>query len=146
RREAAQRFDRGLKLFNEQDNAGALAEFRRANELSPQLLVVYNIGLVYAAMGRPVEAVGALEEALRSRDALKPALRSRAESVLAEQSARIGRVRVMTRPEGARIEVDGVAAGKRPLAEPLRVASGTHVVGAVLEEHAPARKEVTVAG
>jgi PEGA domain len=53
---------------------------------------------------------------------------------------------VVNLPEGARVEVDGVVAGKSPLAEPLRVASGTHVVGAVLEQHAPARKEIIVAG
>jgi PEGA domain len=146
RREAAQRFDRGLKLFNEQDNAGALAEFRRANELSPNAFVLYNIGLVEAAIGRPVEAFDALEQALRPGSGLKPELRSRAQSVVAEQSARIGRVRVVTRPEGARVEVDGVVAGRSPLAEPLRVASGTHVLGAVLEQYAPARKEVSVAG
>ena len=147
RREAAQRFDRGLKLFNEQDNAGALAEFRRANELSPNAVVLYNIGLVEAAIGRPVEAVDALEQALRPGSGLKPELKSRAESVVTEQSARIGRVRVTTRPEGARVEVDGIVpAGGIPAAAPLRVASGMHVIGAVLEQYAPARKEVSVAG
>jgi hypothetical protein len=146
RQEAAQRFDRGLKLFDAQDNAGALAEFLRADELSPHVLLAYNIGLVYAAMNRPVDSTKALERALATPDALKPAQVARARSVLAEQLARVGRVRVTTRPEGAHVEVDGVSAGKTPLAEPLKVASGTHVIGAVMEEHAPVRREVTVAG
>jgi len=146
RNEAAERFDRGLKLFEAEDNAGALAEFRRAHELSPHVILLYNMGLVYAAMTRPVEAVDVLTQALRTPEGLSPAMKSRAQTVLAEQSARIARVRVVTRPEGARIEVDGIPVGKSPLTEPLRVSSGTHVIGAVLEEHAPARKEVTVAG
>jgi len=146
RSEAAERFDRGLKLFEAEDNAGALAEFRRAHELSPHVVLLYNMGLVYAAMSRPVEAFDVLTQALRAPEGLSPAMKSRAQTVLTEQSARIARVRVVTRPEGARIEVDGIPAGKSPLTEPLRVASGTHVIGAVLEEHAPARKEVTVAG
>jgi tetratricopeptide (TPR) repeat protein len=146
REEAAQRFDRGLKLFDAQDNAGALAEFLRADEIAPHVLLAYNIGLVYAAMNRPVDATRALERALTTPDALKPAQLARARSVHAEQSARVARVRVTTKPEGARVEVDGVSAGKTPLSEPLRVASGTHVIGAVLEEHAPSRKEITIAG
>lgn len=146
REEAAQRFDRGLKLFDAQDNAGALAEFLRADEIAPHVLLAYNIGLVYAAMNRPVESARALERALATPDALKPAQVTRARTVLAEQSARVARVRVTTKPEGARLEIDGVSAGKTPLSEPLRVASGTHVIGAVLEEHAPSRKELTVAG
>src|SRR5262245_50325989 len=60
--EARQRFDRGLGLFNDGDNAGALAEFKRAYELIPNKLVLFNIGAVYAAMSRPVEAVDALEK------------------------------------------------------------------------------------
>jgi hypothetical protein len=146
REEAAQRFDRGLKLFDAQDNAGALAEFLRADEIAPHVLLAYNVGLVYAAMNRPVDATRALERALKSPEGLKPAQLARARSVHAEQSARVARVRVTTKPEGARLEVDGVGAGKTPLSEPLRVASGTHVIGAVLEEHAPSRKEITIAG
>jgi tetratricopeptide (TPR) repeat protein len=146
REEAAQRFDRGLKLFDAQDNAGALAEFLRADEIAPHVLLAYNIGLVYAAMNRPVDATQALERALKTADGLKPAQQARARAVHAEQSARVARVRVTTKPEGARLEVDGVTAGKTPLSEPLRVSSGTHVIGAVLEEHAPSRKEITIAG
>jgi hypothetical protein len=118
----------------------------RADELSPHVLLAYNIGLVYAAMDRPVQAARSLERALATPEGLKPEQLARARTVLAEQAARIGRVRVTTRPEGAHLEVDGVTAGKSPLAEPLQVASGTHVIGAVLEEHAPVRREVTVAG
>src|SRR5260370_7879175 len=54
--EARDRFDRGLKLFNEGDNAAALAEFKRAYDLIPNPLVLFNIRLVYAAMNRPPEA------------------------------------------------------------------------------------------
>jgi len=55
--EASSRFDRGLSLFNEGDNTGALAEFKRAYELIPHPRVLFNIGLVYAAMNRPATVV-----------------------------------------------------------------------------------------
>jgi hypothetical protein len=144
--EAAQRFDRGLSLFDDGDNAGALAEFKRTYELLPNPVVLYNIGLVYAAMGRPVDAVDALEKVLATPDALSPEKRERAKKTLEDQKARVGRLMVTTKPEGARIEIDNVEVAKTPLTAPLRVAEGNHIVGAVAEGYAPARKEVVIAG
>ncbi len=143
--EAARRFDRGLSLFNEGDNAGALAEFKQTYALMPNPIVLYNIGLVYAAMGRPVDAVDALS-AVASSDALSPEQKTRAQSTLTDQQARIGRVSVVTVPDGARIDVDGVEVAKTPLSAPLRVAEGSHVIGAVAEGYAHAHKEIVVAG
>ena len=59
----------------------------------------------------------------------------------------LGRVRSVTPNEGgARIEIDNVEVAKTPLTAPIRVAEGSHIVGAVAEGFAPARKEVVVAG
>lgn len=143
--EAAQRFDRGLQLFDDGDNSGALAEFRRTYDLFPNPLVLYNIGLVYAAMGRPVNAVDALEPAITG-GGLSPQALERAKRTLEDQKARIGRLSVTTKPEGARIEVDNVEVARSPLTGPLRISEGSHIVGAVAEGFAPARKEVVVAG
>ena len=143
--QAAQRFDRGLSLFNEGDNAGALAEFKQTYALLPNPLVLYNIGLVYAAMGRPVDAVDALIPVIDSAT-LSSGQREQAQKTLADQRQRIGRVSVTTVPDGARIDVDGVEVARTPLTAPLRVAEGSHVIGAVAEGYAHARKEIIVAG
>lgn len=143
--EAAQRFDRGLQLFDDGDNAGALAEFKKTYELFPNPVVLYNIGLVYAAMGRPVNAVEALEPVVTA-GALTGEKADRAKRTLEDQKARIGRLTVTTKPEGARIEIDNVEVAKTPLTGPLRVAEGNHIVGAIAEGYAPARKEIVVAG
>ena len=143
--QAAQRFDRGLTLFNEGDNAGALAEFKQTYALMPNPIVLYNIGLVYAAMGRPVDAVDALSPVVDSAT-LSPEQRERAQKTLADQQARIGRVAITTQPAGALIDVDGVEAARTPLSAPLRVAEGSHVIGAVAEGYAHAHKEILVAG
>jgi len=145
RQEARDRFDRGLKLFNEGDNAGALAEFKRAFELIPNPLVLYNIGLVYAAMGRPVEAVDALDRVLASPGALAADRLARARQARDEQAQRIARLMVVTNVPAA-IEVDNVEVARTPLAAPLPVSGGVHVVGAVASGYVPVRKEVTVAG
>jgi hypothetical protein len=143
--EAASRFERGLKLFNAGDNSGALAEFKRIYDILPNPVVLYNIGLVYAAMARPVDAVDALEPAIRS-GALSPKDLERAQQTLADQKARVARLTVTTVPEGARVEVDGVQVAKTPLTAPVRIAEGSHIVGAVAEGYAPARREIVVAG
>ena len=143
--EARDRFDRGLKLFNDGDNAGALAEFQRAYELIPNQLVLYNIGLVSAAMGRPVEAVDALDKVLASPGGVAGDRLARARQTRDEQAKRIAHVTVVTNVPAA-VDVDNVAAGQTPMAAPIAVSGGLHVVGAVASGYAPLRKEVTVAG
>jgi hypothetical protein len=143
--EAAKRFDRALQLFNEGDNAGALAEFKQVYTTMPNPVVLYNIGLVYAAMGRPVDAVDALKQVV-SAPSLSPAQHERAQSTLTDQEARIGRLSITTVPAGAHISIDNVDVATTPLTGPLRVAAGSHVVGAIAEGYALARKEVVVAG
>ena len=145
RSEARERFSRGLHLFENGDNGGALAEFKRANELISNRLVLFNIGLVYAAMDRPVEAVATLEKVLQDAGPLKPENLVRAQAVKEEQEKRIGLVQVTTNVP-ATIEVDGLEAGTTPLTAPLRVAAGTRAIGAQASGHLPARREITVAG
>ena len=145
RADAARRFDRALRLFDSGDNAGALAEFKRAYDLLPQPVVLYNIGLVYAAMSRPVDAADALEQVVNdvrlSTDQLQ-----RAQRTLQEQQARIGRLAVTTKPEKAHVEVDNVEVAQTPLVAPIRVSEGNHIVGVVAEGYAPMRKEILLAG
>ena len=143
--DAAKRFDRGLTLFDEGDNAGALAEFKQVYSTMPNPVVLYNIGLVYAAMQRPVEAVDALKQVV-GESSLSPGQHERAQSTLTDQEARIGRLSITTVPAGAHISIDNVDVATTPLSAPLRVAAGSHVVGAVAEGYALARKEVVVAG
>jgi PEGA domain len=149
--DARQRFDQGVRLFEKGENAAALAEFKRAYDLIPNLLVLYNIGLVYAAMDRPVEAVDALDKVLDGASGatgvsgLTTAQVAKARQVRADQAARIAEVMVVT-DKPAVIEVDGVEAGRTPLERPLRFASGAHVLSALAPGCLPARRELTLAG
>lgn len=145
-REARERFDRGLKLFNQRDDGGALAEFERAYELIPHPLVLYNIGVVHAAMKHPVQAVDALDHLLASPGKLSADKLAHARELRAEQAARIARLEIHANVDGARIEVDNVDAGQTPLAGPLLVASGQHIISLVAADYAPSRRSVTVAG
>jgi hypothetical protein len=107
---------------------------------------MYNMGLVYAAMSRPVDAVDALVQVLNNPNKLNRAQLERAHQTLDDQKARIARLSVATVPPEARIEVDGIEVARTPLTAPVRISEGKHVVGAVAEGFAPAMKEVFVAG
>src|SRR5262249_20671318 len=115
--EARDRFDRGLSLFNDGDNAGALAEFKRAYELVPNALVLYNIGLVYAQMGRPVEAVDTLDKLLANPGALNQEKLARAKKSRDDQAQRIAELSVVTNVPAA-IQIDNIELGKTPLTAP----------------------------
>ncbi len=145
RQEAAERFDRGLRLFNQGENAGALVEFKRTYELTGDPSTLFNIGLVYAELKRPVEAVDALDMLLKSSAKLGPEQRQKAERVRAEQRTFVSFVEISSNVQ-AMIEVDGVEASHTPLTAPLRLAAGHHVVGAVAAGYAPLRKTIDIAG
>lgn len=144
--EARERFDRGLKLFNQGDDGGALAEFQRAYELIPHPLVLYNMAVVHAAMKRPVEAVDALDRLLASPGEIGADKLAHARRLRGEQAGRVAELDVQVNVTGARIELDGVDAGQSPLAEPLRTSSGEHVLTVIAPGHAPSRQRVSVAG
>lgn len=145
REEAAQRFDRGIALLDEGDNAGALAEFKRAYELSPHVRVLYNIGLAYAALNRPVEATSTLEQVLATPGPMPKASVEVARRTWGEQKHRVGFLNITSNVPAA-IEVNGVALGKTPMTDPLPVPGGTIVVAAISPGHLPVHNEVTVAG
>jgi hypothetical protein len=146
RAEAAERFDRALRLVNAGDLSGSLAEFQRAYALVPSAVLLYNIGLVHAAMHRPVAAVKALQQVVDHAESLNPDEVVRARRVLQEQTDSIGQVAVTTNMKEGVVEIDNVEAAKLPLSGPLDISNGPHIVGIVSSGYAPARKEVTVAG
>jgi tetratricopeptide (TPR) repeat protein len=143
--EARERFDTGLHLFEKGENAGALAEFKRAYQLIPNPVVLYNMGLVYAAMNRPVDALDALSQFLADPGAAGAPHKAHAQQVRDEQDKRIAQLVVLT-DHPATVEVDGVEVGHTPLAKPIRVGSGSHVVAVEAPGFLGSRREVTLAG
>lgn len=146
RAEAAERFDRAIRLVNVGDLSGALAEFQRTYALVPSVVVLYNVGLVYGELQRPVDAVHALERALKAPAGLEPAELERARTVLRQQTERIGRVELLVNVEAGAVEIDNVQVAQLPLSAPLEVAVGAHTVALIAAGFAPLRREVLIAG
>jgi hypothetical protein len=145
RAEAAERFDRGMALLEEGDNSGALAELVRVYELAPHPQVLFNLGLVYAALNRPVEATRAFEQVLGAPGSLPAESLELARRTREDQARRVALLEITTSVP-ATIEVDGIEVGKTPLEGPLAMAAGTRVVAALSPGYLPVRREITVAG
>lgn len=145
--EARERFDRGLTLFNQGDNQGALAEFQRAYQLTGNTTVLYNIARVQAAAGEPVAALETLDQLAKDPKDLSAPRRLQVDALRQEQAQRVGMVLIRTTaPSGARVEVDGTDAGPLRADQVLRLSAGRHVLGVLAVGFHPLRKTVLVAG
>jgi tetratricopeptide (TPR) repeat protein len=144
-------YDRGIGLFDEGQYTGALAEFEAAYTLTARPSLLFNIGQIHARLGHAVEATDALERYLTEARDVPAERRALVESEIATQRSRIGLVRVeayaLEAPvEGASVSLDDVSRGTLPLAEPLRVSAGEHVLGVTADGHEAARERFRIAG
>jgi hypothetical protein len=145
REEAGTRFTRGVKLYEAQDFAAALAEFEAAYRLAPAFQVLFNIGVSQKKLFRYNDAVRTLTRYLTDGgDKVPPDRRAQVERELAEIRALVAEVSVKVEGLPSTIEVDGRVAGETPMSEPLLLPSGRHTIRAVRDGDEPAVKEIEV--
>jgi len=138
-------YEQGLAHAARGDYTLALGEFRKAYAASPHYAVLYNIGQAELALGRPLAAVEALSGYLRDGGGDVPP--ERAEQVrkqIAELSVLFAAIGVEGDLPGASIAVDGREVGPAPLAAPVKVQAGTHVVTATRDGTVIATQVVTL--
>jgi len=143
---ARDHFDRGLRLFNQLDNEGALLEFTRAYELVPHVEVLRNIGLVYAAMHRPVQSVETFDRLLANPAGLDGGSMASIRTEREHQFALVTELDVKANVSNAIVEVDGIDVGRTPLRQPLKIAKGTHVLSVQAAGYVPLRRQLELVG
>jgi hypothetical protein len=144
--EAGERFDRGVAYYDRGDNGAALAEFLRAYELTGYWGMLYNLGQVSQALGRKADALTYFEDYLAGGGGeLAAERRAEVEGQLAQLRSQLAQLRVTVDADGAEIRVDDEVVGTAPLAEPLYLEPGPHVVVARHPDHGSVREEVTLA-
>jgi hypothetical protein len=145
--EARRRFDRGLSLYNDGDLEGALGEFRLAYKLTQHPVVLYNLALVQAGLGRAAEAVEALEKLQTPQGSaeLGSARSQRARQIYEEQLQRVGTLEIRSNVASAQVQIDSVDVARTPAA-PVRVTAGSHIVALSAAHHEPRRLSVEVGG
>jgi hypothetical protein len=127
--EADDLIERGVSLRRENRDQEALPLFKRAFELQATPRASAQLGLCEQALGLWVPAEEHLQGALAHRDDkwVKKNAGSLATS-LARVQGNLGSIEVWGTPEGARVAIDGEAAGTLPLRKPIRVAKGQRTV------------------
>ncbi|MCC7539730.1 MAG: PEGA domain-containing protein [Deltaproteobacteria bacterium] len=142
---ARARFAEGLRYYDGGDWARALDAFRAAYTARPHPSVLVNIANCYVRLGRPTQAVPNFVRYLsESGDAVEAARRTEIEQALAEARASIARLSITATPEGQMVFVDGEQAGRAPLAQPIEVDPGPHVVELRGDSGATATVRITV--
>jgi hypothetical protein len=142
---ARQHFQRGYGAAQRGELDLAVTEFERAYAASPNPSVLFNLGQAYASAGRALEAVDTLERYLAlSGDAVQPGRRALVESLIAYHSRSLGELALDISPTGAEVTVDARSVGAAPLAAPLRLTRGAHVVSVSLSGYEPQLAPVEV--
>jgi hypothetical protein len=145
--EAQRRFQEATELYEQDNNlAGALAEFRRAYALAPNFKVLYNIGqLCYLLQDYPC-ALTSFSRYLREGGAEVPGpRRDEVQRDVARLQSRVAKLRIVTSKVGAEVVVDNVRVGKTPLDAPVLVGAGRPQVRVTLPGHLPFTRVVEVA-
>jgi hypothetical protein len=141
------RFQQAVELYREGSYEGALAEFRKAYQISPSYRVLYNIAQTQYALHDFVSAYRSLKQYVAEGGSEIPAdRRAQVDDMSAKLTERIARLEITTDVDGADIRIDDVSAGKSPLGEAVLVNVGTHKVGAVKTGSPESVRVVTVAG
>jgi hypothetical protein len=117
--------NQGVELRRNGDDQGALALLQQAYALDHAPRAAGQLGLCEQALGRWADAELYITESLKAEaDAWVKKNRRTLEDALVIVKSHIARVEVEGEPGGAEIWVNGVLAGKLPLAAPVRVSAG----------------------
>jgi hypothetical protein len=145
--EAASRFQRAVDMYREGGYEGALAEFRKAYQISPSYRVLYNIAQAQYALHDFVGAHKSLMQYVNEGGSeISTERRLQVDEMFARLGERIGRIQVTTNVSGADIRIDDVSVGTSPIAEPIPVNVGTRKVSASKAGAPEMFRVVTVAG
>jgi hypothetical protein len=141
---AAAVFQRGIEAAERGDLTRAASEFEAAQALSPNPVVLYNLGQTYTALGWPVQAERALRLYLEGEPPPTDSQRIEEVKRLIEFNLRrIGTLLVELVPADAELEVDGVPLALTPPGK-VRLAVGRHVLVATLAGREPRIANVDV--
>jgi hypothetical protein len=144
---AAARFQIAVDLYHEGSYEGALAEFKKAYQLSPSYRVLYNIAQAQYALHDFVAAYKSLiQYRNEGGDDIPADRRDQVAELLAKLRERIAHLEITTNMIGAEVRIDEVTVGSSPLPGPIPVNVGQRKISVVKAGLPIAARTVTVAG
>jgi hypothetical protein len=138
---------RGLELRRSGDDAGALAEFERAQGLAPSARVRAQIGLALQALGRWRDAEDVELQVLSEESDMW--VREHADLLresVANAQTHLAWLSVTCNVAGAELFVNGNSVGKLPLPSPVRVVAGSNVLQVRADRYASVFRTIDIAG
>jgi hypothetical protein len=145
--EARERFERAIKLYEDQDYGAALAELERAAKLKPSYKLFYNMGQVRVAMRDYAAAIVAFQQYLDQGGSRLPAERRELVSKEIQRlEQRVARLLVVTDVPTAEVLVDDTVVGFTPLVEPVLINAGTRRVTVRHPDYPPKSRTVSLPG
>jgi hypothetical protein len=137
-------FQNGIDAVQRGDFQRAAREFEAAEALSPNPVVLYNLGAAYSALGLPVQAEQALQQYLdQPPQADDPERPEEAKRLLEFNRQRIGAALIDVVPADTALQVDGLPV-TLPASGRVRLAAGRHVVVATHAGYKPTIVNVDV--
>ncbi len=118
----------GLHLMEKGDNRGALEKFEEAYKLVQSPRVLFNRAKAHHALGDDVEALTDFERFLDEAPYAPKESRSEAKRVVAELQPKLAYLDIHSDEADVEITVDGHSIGTTPIARPIVVQRGSHVV------------------
>lgn len=146
RAEARRQFELGVAALERQSYPEALVAFQQSQALNPRPSVLFNIAMCQRELFDYPAAIDTLVRYLEQAGADEPERRrAEARAQITELETRVGVVVLNVRPDGARVLIDGREYGVTPLAVPLRLGPGPHVLELRREGYADLRRELVLA-
>jgi hypothetical protein len=145
--EAQRRFYRGIELYKEANLGAALAEFKRAYELSPNYKILYNLGQVSYQRRDYAAALRYFRQYLGDGDdAIAVDRQNEVAAEISDLEHRVGRFEIETVDEGTEIFVDDMLVGTTPLHTLIPVNVGRRKVDVIARGGEHRTRMVDVAG
>lgn len=129
---ARERFIEGVKVYDAGRYEEARSLFLQAYALKRHPAVLLNLGQAEIKSGHVVAGGNHLQQFLREHKTATPDQQNAAKAGIADARRRVGHIIVIVDVDGAAVAVDGNAAGKSPLLDPVFVAPGEHRITATL--------------
>jgi hypothetical protein len=141
---AKKHYAEGEKRYKAGDYAGALAEFKAADDIKSAPQSQRYIGLCQDGLGHFREAVDAYQKFLDAAPASMSAQADEIKTRVAEIKALPGKVHIETTPSGANVFIDGKP-HTAPTPTDVAVPAGHHTVKLSADGRKPLEKEIDVA-
>jgi hypothetical protein len=146
-REARERYENAVKLYEEGAYDAALVELNRASELRPSYKIYYNIGQVRFAMHDYAAAIDAYRHYLdEGGDKIPASRRDQVQKELSSLNQRVAKLVIETDVSGAEVFIDDVSVGFTPLRAPVVVNSGIRRISARHPDYLPQSRKLSIAG